>query len=223
MRMNRCKREVKMKRVNIITRLTVSIVLILAVSLVAEIVGIQLSRAVNLSAKVSLEAAPLKEKDIEQKRNLVRNYHNQGNSQATIKEAEEYLKLNPMDADIWVILAEHYLSTNKLTEAEEAVKEALELNSKHGGAFRISALIYRTKADQSPRFKRVHLSKAQSNIEKALDANPDDAWNFMEAAQVYLAQDKEDKALKMINKALELSPNEESFLKLRKVILSEAE
>jgi Tfp pilus assembly protein PilF len=212
-----------MKRKNIIITAIVVIVLIVAVYLVANIIRVQPTRKVDLSTKISLETVPLKEEDIGQKRKLIWKYHEQGDKQSVMRLAKKYLKLAPQDGDTWLVLAENYMWSGNLTEAEEAVKEALELNAESPWGLRTLAAIYRTKAEQSPELKQEYLFKAQTEIEKALAIAPDDPWVNIEAAHIYLAQGREDEALEVTNKAIELRPEEKPFLDLKEQILSGAE
>ena len=148
---------------------------------------------VSLSVKLGLEAVAAEE-DVNQMRNLVWEYHEQGNNQSAIQAAEEYLKLIPQDEVIWIILAENYMGVNKLTEAEKAAEESLKLEAKNTHAIRILAAIYRAKAEQDPQLKEKYLSQAESKIIEALKIARDDMYVSMEAVHVYLAQGKRDKA-----------------------------
>jgi len=206
-----------MKRINTIITFIVFVILVVLVYLAAKMTKSQLSKGGDSMVST------FKEKDIVQKRQLIWRYHNQGDKQSTMQTAEEYLKLVPSDIDAWMILAENYLWTNKLTEAERAVKEALKINSRYPWGLRTLASIYRIKAEQSPQLRQEYLSKAQSEIEGALKIAPYDPWVNLEMARLCLAQGKLDKALQAINRALELRPEEESFLDIKERILSETE
>ena len=202
-----------MKSKNVI--ITIVVVLIAAVSLLAKIARVELVSKVVLSANAG--------EDVEQKRKLVWTYHQQGNRQSAIQAAEEYLELAPRDSEVWVLLAEHYMGSDKLTEAERAIKEALKLNPNSLWGLRTSAGIYRLKAEQSPQLKQKYLSMAQLDIEKALGIAPDDEHVNEQAAQIYLVQGERNKALQAVNKALELEPEEKRLLDLKKQILSGTE
>lgn len=213
-----------MKRKNIAIAVTVIIVLIVATFLVATIARLkQPCKKVDLSAKIGLNAATVEEKDIQQKRKLIWGYHDQGNKESTVQAAEEYLKLVSQDEDIWIILAENYMWSDKLTEAEQAVKEALQLDAKSAWGLRTLAAIYRTKTEQAPHLKQEYLSKAQLKVEEALEIDSNDPWVNIEASKVYLAQGKGYKALQATNKALELRPDDEYFLNIKEKILSGVE
>lgn len=179
------------------------------------ITGLIIFAAVSLFAK--------DRKDIERERKLIWSYHQQGNWQSAIQAAKKYLRLVPQDETIWLILAENYMRSDKLTEAEGAAKKALSLNSESSWALRTLSGIYSLKAEQSPQLKQEYLSMAQLNIEKALSMAPDDVHVNAQAAHVYLAQGKTNKALQAVNKALELKPEEKRLLDLKKQILSGTE
>jgi cytochrome c-type biogenesis protein CcmH/NrfG len=212
-----------MKNLNIIITVIVIVVLTAAAFLVAKIIRIQSASKVDLSERVSIEKVALKEEDIEQKRKLIWKYDEQGDRESLIQTAEEYLKLVPQDESIWVLLAENYMWSDKLIEAEKAVKEALKLDAKFPWGLRALAAIYRVKAEHSPQLKQEYLSKAQLKIEEALEIAPDDPWVNIEAAHIYLAQGREGEALEVTNKAIELRPEEKHFLDLKEQILSGVE
>ncbi|MBL7197182.1 MAG: tetratricopeptide repeat protein [Candidatus Omnitrophica bacterium] len=203
-----------MKKINIIIAIVLVVGLIAVAYLVTRIVATQSSvPEVDLSTEVG---------SIEQKREreLIWEYHKQGNKQSVIQAAEKYLKLVPQDEAIWIVLAENYMWSDKLIEAERAIKQALRLNSKSFWGLRVIAAVYRDKAEQSPQTKEEYLSKAQLEIDEALAVAPNDAWVNMEAARVYLAQGKRDKALQFVERAIELEPEEEYLLNLKEQILS---
>jgi len=158
---------------------------------------------------------------LEQQRELIWKDHNEeGNEETVIKYAKKYLEKASKDEDIWICLAENYIWTNKLDEAEKAVKEVLSLNSESIWGLRVLAEIYRLKAEKLPDSKQQYLSKAQSKIDKALSIDPEDPWVNIEAALVYLAQGRKQESLDKINEALKLEPNNEYFLSIKEEILS---
>ena len=209
-----------MKRINIIIAIILLVVLIAVVCLVDKFTRTRLSDKVESPQEVVPKATNTKEREIDRRRSLVWKYHNQRNTQSAIQAAEEYLKLAPQDAEVWLLLAENYIWTDDLAEAERVTMEALKLNARHPWGLRILAVIFRTQADRFPQDKQKYLSKAQSRIEEAIDMDPDDAWIHQEAANVYSEQGKRKAALKAINKAIELDSKEKYFLELRKQILS---
>ena len=156
----------------------------------------------------------------EEQRKSILGYHNNGERQRAIEAAEKYLKSSPDDKDIWLILAENYLWTNNVTEAERAVDKALSLDPKDFWARNTLASVYRALAEQSPRLKQQYLAKAEAEIELLLVISPNNPWANLEAARIYLAQGKADKALKIVDRALEIRPGQKHFLILREEILS---
>ena len=214
-----------MKRINIIIIVIVVVVLTVSVYLDAKFPwGFRvLEERYFLYLKGRILSAIVffkEEEDIEQKRKLILKYDEQDDWESLMQPAEEYLKLVPQDKEIWLLLAESYKRSDRLIDAERAVEKALELDAKFPWGLRALAAIYRTKAEQSPQLKQKYLSKAQLKIEEALKIAPDDAYVNIEAAKVYLAQDKKIKALKAVDKSLELKPEERYFLYFKGRILS---
>jgi len=216
-----------MKRINIIIIVIVVVVLTVSVYLDAKFPwGFRVLEEryfLYLKGRILSAIVFFKEEDIEQKRKLILKYDEQDDWESLMQPAEEYLKLVPQDKKIWLFLAESYKRSDRLIDAERAVEKALELDAKFPWGLRLLAVIYRTKAEQSPQLKQKYLSKAQLKIEEALKIAPDDAYVNIEAAKVYLAQDTQDKkikALKAVDKSLELKPEERYFLYFKGRILS---
>jgi len=142
----------------------------------------------------------------EEKAALVWKNHQQGNKEEAIRLGERYLKLNPKDAEVLIVVAENYMWKGKLSLAEVRAKEALKLSPDSAWGLRVLAEIYRLRAGEAESLKKKdgYLTLAKTQIEKALDIAPDDYWVNSQAAHIYLDLNEKAKAGTFTDKALKL-------------------
>lgn len=152
--------------------------------------------------------------DLEKQREQIRECAQKGDDESAIKLAEEYLKTDSGNIEVFVTLAECNSKIGKFTEAEEAAKKALSIDSTNVWALKTLAVIYREEAEQSESKKKL-LNLARVKIKKALKFDPQDAWSNAEAALIYLARGDKKRAYKGIEKALDLQPNNEYFKRIK--------
>ena len=206
-------------------KIGIAVVLLVSIAVIFLVVKFSSTPSPKPSSSVVKVKSPtvLKKADIEQQRKQIMQYHRQRKIQSLIQAAKEYLKSVPRDEEIWILLSENYLSAGELNEAENVIRTALRVNPNSPWGLRILSSILRTKAGQSPQVKQELLSKAELHITRALRIDPNDAWVNLEAAQLYLTQGKEDKALHAVNKAIKLDPEQTTFSDFKEHIKSVSE
>jgi len=149
-------------------------------------------------------------------------YCQKGDFDTAIKEANTYLEANPNNLEILMRLAECYISKLDLTLAEGTAKKALGLYPDNASALRTMALVHKRQfeAGKDDELKRKSLNLAQDEIEKSLRGDPNDSWAQAAAAQIYFYQSNKPKALKAIEAALKLDPQNDYIKGINKQIQS---
>lgn len=157
--------------------------------------------------------AQIEDVDLEKQLEQIRECVQKGDNESAINLAEEYLKTDSNNIEVLVTLADSNSRIGKFTEAKEVVKKALSIDPTNVWALTTLAMIYRVEAEQleSVTAKKKLLNFAQVKIDEALKLEPEGAWANAEAALIYLARGDKKRANKVIEKALELQPNEEYF------------
>jgi len=157
--------------------------------------------------------AQIEDVDLEKQLEQIRECVQKGDNESAINLAEEYLKTDSNNIEVLVTLADSNSRIGKFTEAKEVVKKALSIDPTNVWALTTLAMIYRVEAEQleSVTAKKKLLNFAQVKIDEALKLEPEGAWANAEAALIYLARGDKKRANKIIEKALELQPNEEYF------------
>jgi len=157
--------------------------------------------------------AQIEDVDLEKQLEQIRECVQKGDNESAINLAEEYLKTDSNNIEVLVTLADSNSRIGKFTEAKEVVKKALSIDPTNVWALTTLAMIYRVEAEQTKSLfaKKKLLNFAQVKIDEALKLEPEGAWANAEAALIYLARGDKKRANKIIEKALELQPNEEYF------------
>ncbi len=162
-------------------------------------------------SRLSFCLAQTKGADMEKLREEIKASTQKHDHASVIKLGEEYLKSDPENIEVLVILTESYLSSKEyFTKADETIKKALAIGPNDIWILKTAAKSKRIQAEQSKSNaeKQKLLNSAQETIDKLLKLAPDDAWINAEAALVYLAQGKKNEATKAIKKAIDAQPND---------------
>lgn len=162
-------------------------------------------------SRLSFCLAQTKEGSMDKLREEIKASSQKNDHASVIKLGEEYIKSDPGNIEVLVILTESYLSSKEyFAKADETVKKALAIGSDNIWVLKTAAKSKRIQAEQSKSNseKQKLLDSAQETIDKLLKLAPDDAWVNAEAALIYLYQEKKDRASKFIEKAIGLQPRD---------------
>lgn len=153
---------------------------------------------------------------------LIRQYTINRESILAIKTAKEYLKTDPNNTKVLIILAENCLNVGAYIYAEKSVKRALTIDPNNLRGRCVLANAYRMKGEASyvDKLRKIYFDLAQKLIEIALIIDPSDAYANSDAAEIYFVRGNKDKAIQAIENALKLRPENEYFKRIKDKIQS---
>src|SRR4029453_13709481 len=115
------------------------------------------------------------------------------------------LELMPKEAVIWSNIAKAYVGAQQSQKAREAAQRAATLDPKqHAG------------------LENRDFPKAVASLTQALSVEPTNADAFYALALAYGHQKKYPEALKNIDEALKIKPNEAGFLEVKRILTHNA-
>ncbi|MCI0422583.1 MAG: tetratricopeptide repeat protein [Acidobacteria bacterium] len=135
---------------------------------------------------------------------------------------EKLLELMPKEAVIWSNLAKAYVGVQQPQKAREAAQKAATLDAKQYGDLekQLNALLSLEEGRQA--LEGRDFAKAVSALTQALSVDPSNADAFYALALAYGHQKKYPEALKNIDEALKLRPNEAGFLEVKRILTHNA-
>jgi len=135
---------------------------------------------------------------------------------------QELLELMPNEAVIWSNIAKAYVGAQQSQKAREAAQRAATLDPKqHGDLERqLNGLI--SLEEGRVALENRDFPKAVSSLTQALSVDPTNADAFYALALAYGHQKKYTEALKNIDEALKLKPNEAGFLEVKRILTHNA-
>jgi len=129
-------------------------------------------------------------------------YISKGQLDLAIAEWEKFLS-EKRDGNVYNLVGDLYLRKNDKKNAIESFKKAAEIFKDDGFILKAIAL-YKKILNISPREVEVILALSELNKEKGLTA--DAIENMVQAADIYTAEGKTEKAIEIYQKALEIAP-----------------
>ena len=135
---------------------------------------------------------------------------------------EKLLELMPKEAVIWSNLAKAYVGAQQSQKAREAAQRAATLDPKQHGDLekQLNGLISLEEGRLA--LENRDFPKAVSSLTQALSVDPTNADAFYALALAYGHQKKYPEALKNIDEALKLKPNEAGFLEVKRILTHNA-
>jgi len=135
---------------------------------------------------------------------------------------EKLLELMPKEAVIWSNLAKAYVGAQQPQKAREAAQRAAALDPKQHGDLekQLNGLINLEEGRVA--LENREFAKAVAALTQALSIDPTNADAFYALALAYGHQKKYSEALKNIDEALKLKPNEAGFLEVKRILTHNA-
>jgi Flp pilus assembly protein TadD len=151
-------------------------------------------------AKESFAAAlSLKPGDPDILYNLGRCYDQQNETKQAEAQYLECLKHSPNHAECWHSLTAMRLRNGQKAEARRQVEEWLRHEPKQAGPY---------AEDGWLRLQDGDLIAARGRFYQALALDPKNNWALTELAEIYELQDRKDRALVLLERSLELNPDQ---------------
>ena len=137
----------------------------------------------------------------------------------------QYLKLlefMPMEAVLWSNIAKAYVGAQQPQKAREAAQRAAVLDPKQNGDLekQLNGLI--SLEEGRIALESRDFPKAVTALTQALSVDPTNADAYYALALAYGHQKKYPEALKNIDEALKLKPNETGFLEVKRILTHNA-
>jgi tetratricopeptide (TPR) repeat protein len=142
----------------------------------------------------------------------------QGKFADAISQYEKLLQFMPNEAVIWSNIAKAYVGAQQSQKAREAAQRAGALDPKqHGGLEKqLNGLI--SLEEGRVALENREFQKAVTALTQALSIDPTNADAYYALALAYGHQKKYPEALKNIDEALKLKPNEAGFLEVKRIL-----
>ena len=98
------------------------------------------------------------------------------------------LKESPSDSELYYLLAQSQMNTDKLDKAEDSIEKAIELNSTSEKIYLLASGIYGSQAQASSIFSKLgYAKKARKSLDKVLTINPENSDALSGLIQFHLA------------------------------------
>ena len=135
---------------------------------------------------------------------------------------QKLLDLMPNEAVIWSNIAKAYVGAQQSQKAREAAQRAATLDPKQHGDLekQLNGLISLEEGRLA--LENRDFPKAVASLTQALSVDPTNADAFYALALAYGHQKKYPEALKNIDEALKLKPNEAGFLEVKRILTHNA-
>jgi tetratricopeptide (TPR) repeat protein len=135
---------------------------------------------------------------------------------------EKLLEFMPKEAVIWSNIAKAYVGAQQSQKAREAAQRAAALDPKQHGDLekQLNGLI--SLEEGRVALENRDFPKAVASLTQALSVDPTNADAFYALALAYGHQKKYPEALKNIDEALKLKPNEAGFLEVKRILTHNA-
>jgi tetratricopeptide (TPR) repeat protein len=146
----------------------------------------------------------------------------QGKFTEAVGQYEKLLELMPNEAVIWSNIAKAYVGAQQSQKAREAAQRAAALDPKQHGELekQLNAMI--SLEEGRTALENRDFPKAVTSLTLALSIDPTNAEAFYALALAYGHQKKYPEALKNIDEALKLKPNEAGFLEVKRILTHNA-
>jgi tetratricopeptide (TPR) repeat protein len=129
-----------------------------------------------------------------------------GNAGAAISDLEAASNLEPTNIAVLATLADLYVRTNKLSDAERIANRAVTFNKDDPKAYETLAGVYAAEEKWDD---------ARAQFEKAYSLNPKDVSPLMQEAQTWVSQNTIPNALQTVNRAIAADPKNVQALVFR--------
>jgi len=151
---------------------------------------------------------------------------NQLLSEGKFKEAsviyKEMLNMTPNEAVVWGNLAKAYAGMRDEPAALEAAKKAAELDPKEYSGLQTQMQAWVNFEAGLHALESKDFPKAVKWLTESLKVQPQNADGYYNLALAYGHQKKYDEALKSIDEALKLKPNEKAYMDVKRILENNA-
>ena len=151
---------------------------------------------------------------------------NQLLSTSKFKEAsvlyKEMLQMAPKEAVVWANLAKADAGMMAQQEALEAAKKAAELDPKEYSSLEAQMVAWIDFAGALSALESKDYAKAVKLLTESLKLQPQNSDGYYNLALAYGHQRKYDEALKNIDEAVKLKPNEKAYIELKRILENNA-
>jgi tetratricopeptide (TPR) repeat protein len=146
----------------------------------------------------------------------------QGKFAEAASHYEKLLGLMPKEAVLWSNIAKAYVGAQQSQKAREAAQRAAALDPQQHGDLekQLNGLI--SLEEGRVALENRDFPKAVAALTQALSVDPTNADAFYALALAYGHQKKYSEALKNIDEALKLKPNEAGFLEVKRILTHNA-
>ena len=146
----------------------------------------------------------------------------QGKFAEAASHYEKLLELMPNESVLWSNIAKAYVGAQQSQKAREAAQRAAALDPKQHGELekQLNGLI--SLEEGRTALENRDFPKAVTALTQALSVDPTNAEAFYALALAYGHQKKYPEALKNIDEALKLKPNEAGYLEVKRILTHNA-
>jgi tetratricopeptide (TPR) repeat protein len=135
---------------------------------------------------------------------------------------KEMLKMTPKEAVVWANLAKADAGMLDHEAALDAVKKAAELDPNEYSALQAQMEAWASFEDGVHALGSKDFPKAVKLLTESLKLQPQNADGYYNLALAYGHQKKYDEAIKNINQALKLKPDEKAYLQVKRILENNA-
>jgi len=146
----------------------------------------------------------------------------QGKFTEAVERYQELLKFVPQEGVLWSNLAKAYVGAGQPQEAQEAAQKAASLDPKQYGSLETQLKGWLKMEEGRQALESKNFPKAVEALTEALSADSSNPDAYYALALAYGHQKKYTEALKNIDAALKLKPNDAGFLEVKRILTHNA-
>jgi tetratricopeptide (TPR) repeat protein len=146
----------------------------------------------------------------------------QGRFAEAVQRYQELLALVPNEGILWSNLAKAYVGTREPQKAREAAQKAASLDPKQHGTLETQIKGWLSFEEGRQALEARDFPKAVEALTEAVSADPSSADAYYALALAYGHQKKYPEALKNIDAALKLKPDDAGFLEVKRILTHNA-
>jgi tetratricopeptide (TPR) repeat protein len=146
----------------------------------------------------------------------------QGKFTEAVERYQELLKFVPQEGVLWSNLAKAYVGAGQPQKAQEAAQKAASLDPKQYGSLETQLKGWLKMEEGRQALESKNFPKAVEALTEALSADSSNPDAYYALALAYGHQKKYTEALKNIDAALKLKPNDAGFLEVKRILTHNA-
>ena len=146
-----------------------------------------------------------------------------GDFQSALDSYQKLLEMSPTNAVTWSNVARAQAGLKNRQKAQEAAQKAAAMDPEQFKSLEKQILSWVSFAEGREFLEQKQFPKAVVSLTEAVEGDPANAEAFYGLALAYGHQGKYDEALKYIDQAIKLKPEDSGFMEVKKILQHNAE